>query len=91
MLVAPVLAELARRGRLTVYSQDDPAFPDGLAAIDDGGLDVSWHHAVETVPTLLRVEDGREVARAIGWERGEWEALTGSSGLGPGLPAWRPG
>jgi hypothetical protein len=90
-LVAPVLAELGRKRRLTVYSQDDPAFPDGVAAVDDGGLVASWHHGVETVPTLLRVEGGREVARAIGWERGEWEALAGVSGLGPGLPDWRPG
>ena len=28
----------------------------------------------------------------LGWERGgEWEALSGVSGLGAGLPDWRPG
>jgi hypothetical protein len=86
-----VLAQLAKSRPLTVYSQDDPAFPDGVASIDDGALVASWHHGVETVPTLLRVEGGREVARAIGWERGEWEALAGVAGLGPGLPDWRPG
>ena len=31
-LVVPVLQDLAARGALHVYSQDDPAFPDGVAA-----------------------------------------------------------
>jgi len=91
VLVAPVLAELAKHAPLTVFTQDDPAFPEGVARVDDGALEASWASEVETVPTLLRVEGGREVARAVGWERGEWEGLAGVSGLGPGLPAWRPG
>jgi hypothetical protein len=33
-LVAPVLGDLGA----TVYSQDDPAFPDGVAVRDDTGL-----------------------------------------------------
>ena len=90
-LVAPVLQELAKRRRLTVYAQDDPAFPADLAPVDDRELSVSWHHRIETVPTLLRVEGGVETARALGWHRGDWEALTGESGLGPGLPELRPG
>jgi hypothetical protein len=95
LLVAPVLAELAKRVPLTIYSQDDPAFPPGLPGdlrpVDDTDLAVSWHHAIEAVPTLLRVADGREMARAVGWQRGEWEALTGVEALGAGLPDWRPG
>jgi hypothetical protein len=90
-LVAPVLRELASRGPLTVYTQDDPAFPEGLAAVDDRELAVSWHHRIEAVPTLLRVESGAEAARAVGWHRGDWEELTGLLGLGPGLPELRPG
>ena len=66
-LVAPVLAELAGRVSLTVYSQDDPDFPEGVAAVDDRELSVSWHCAVEAVPTLLRVEDGIERKRVLGW------------------------
>ncbi len=91
LLVAPVLAELSKRVPLTVYSQDDPAFPEPLIAVDDRDLAVSWHHAIEAVPTLLRVEAGREVERAVGWQRAEWEALTGAPGLGADLPDWRPG
>ncbi len=90
-LVAPVLAALAKRVPLTVYTQDDPNFPPSLAPIDDSDLSISWHHAIEAVPTLLRVEDGREVERAVGWQRGEWQDLTGVEGLGANLPEWRPG
>lgn len=90
-LVAPVLAEIAGRAGLAVYSQDDPAFPEGVAVIDDTGLEVSYHHEIEAVPTLIRVDGGREVARTLGWHRGDWERLTGLAGLGEGLPDWRPG
>jgi len=90
-LVAPVLEALAKRVELTVYTQDDPEFPAGVERIDDTDLSVSWHHDIEAVPTLVRVESGREVERALGWHRGEWEALTGVADLGEGLPDWRPG
>jgi len=86
-LVVPVLAELGAH----VVVQDDPAFPEGLAPEHDADLALSWHHAIEAVPTLLRVVDGREKERAVGWQREEWEALAGRTGLGEGLPAWRPG
>jgi hypothetical protein len=90
-LVAPVLADLAGRVPLTVYSQDDPDFPEGVAAVDDRELSVSWHCDVEAVPTLLRVEDGIERERVLGWHREEWEKLTGQRGLGSALPDFRPG
>ena len=90
-LVAPVLAELADRVELTVYSQDDPTFPEGVSTEDDTSLERSWHHEIEAVPTLLRVEDGVEQERALGWHREEWQKLTGVTGLGADLPDWRPG
>ena len=90
-LVAPVLAALDGEADLTVYTQDDPTFPEMVSAVDDTALEVSWHHGIEAVPTLLRVENGQEVDRALGWHRGEWEALTGVSGLGADLPETRPG
>src|SRR2546426_1350960 len=74
--VAPVLRELAARSALTVYTQDDLGFPEGLNPRDDTGLAVSYHHHIETVPTLIRVENGAEVERAEGWHRGDWEKLT---------------
>jgi hypothetical protein len=90
-LVVPVLEALAGQAELTIYSQDDPNFPDGLHPQDDTDLSLSWHHEIEAVPTLLRVEGGHEVERALGWHRGEWEALARVSGLGPDLPELRPG
>jgi hypothetical protein len=93
VLVAPVLGQIAAGGRaLTVYSQDDPEFPAEVAPrVDDHELVMSWHHHIQTVPTLLRVENGAEVARTEGWSRTEWEQLAGVHPLGAGLPPHRPG
>jgi hypothetical protein len=90
-LVEPVLQQLAAAGPTTVFSQDDPAFPSGMRVVDDRELEASWRLQVDTVPTLVRIEDGRETARTVGWLRADWEALTGVAGLGDGLPDHRPG
>jgi hypothetical protein len=89
--VTSVLRQLVDAGPLTVYSQDDPAFPGDPAAVSDSDLSVSWHHEIETVPTVIRVADGVEVERTVGWHRDEWERVTGVAGLGPDLPPMRPG
>ncbi|GAA5144800.1 hypothetical protein GCM10023321_01750 [Pseudonocardia eucalypti] len=87
-LVEPVLAALP----ITVYTQDDPSFPEGVSDVrDDTELDVSLALDIQTVPTLLRFEGGAEAARTVGWLREEWESITGTTGLGPGLPDHRPG
>ncbi|GAC1326508.1 MAG: hypothetical protein NVSMB2_25680 [Chloroflexota bacterium] len=87
VLVAPVLADLHRAGvPLTVFSQDDPSFPDGIPVEDDTPLDISYGLGIETVPTLLRVRDGTPEQRVEGWSRSHWEQLTGVTGLGPALP-----
>ena len=91
VLVEPVLRQLAAAGPLQVLSQDDPAFPAGLAVVDDSALEASWRLEVETVPTLLRVEGGVEVGRLQGWWRERWESFTGVAGLGEGLPDMRAG
>lgn len=90
-LVVPVLEAIGKQLPLTIYSQDDPDFPESLTALDDTDLSYSWHYEIEAVPTLLRVDEGGEVERVLGWHRPEWEALTSMSGLGPGLPELRPG
>jgi hypothetical protein len=62
-----------------------------VRVVDDTALETSYHLDLTTVPTLLRVQDRREVERTEGWDRGRWEALTGLTGLGPDLPPFRPG
>lgn len=90
--VQPVLRQLREAGvRLTVFTQDDPAFPAGVAPVDDTSLEHSYAQRIEVVPTLLRVERGRPVARLEGWDRREWERIAGVGGLGDGLPDFRPG
>jgi len=76
---------------LTIYSQDDALFPENMTVVADTSLEVSWSLGLTTVPTLVRVAAGVELARVEGWDRGAWSAFTGVSGLGPGLPDYRPG
>jgi hypothetical protein len=91
-LTVPVLSELAQRVSLQVYTQDDPSFPENVPGrIDDTDLDVSHRLKIEVVPTLIRIEQGREIDRAFGWDRGEWERVAGIAGLGLDLPDSRPG
>src|SRR5258706_4651136 len=91
-LTAPVLAEVHRAGvPLTVFSQDDPTFPDGLPVEDDTPLEVSYRLGIEIVPTLLKVTNGQPEKRVEGWVKQEWRTLTGIADLGDGLPDWRVG
>ena len=92
-LVVPVFTHLAScENSLLVYSQDDPTFPQTISEVrDDASLETSWRLNIQTVPTLLRIENGQEVARAEGWHRGEWETVSGVQGLGAGLPEQQPG
>lgn len=92
-LIEPVMCELAKRdGAFRVVSQDDPRYPDGIEqVIDDRELDYSWLNNIETTPTLVRFQAGREVERVAGWDRDGWRKLTGIAKLGEGLPAFRPG
>ena len=90
-LVVPVLQEIAQREPILVATQDDPSFPPDIDATDDTSLELSFALDVETVPTLLRVEDGLITQRTEGWSRERWEQLTGIAVLGDGLPEHRPG
>jgi len=79
-------------GSLEVHVQDDPSFAAGFAhACDDTALATSYRYDIDTVPTLIRLKGGREDQRVVGWQRGEWQAITGIEALGEGLPAHRPG
>ena len=92
-LIEPQMQQVARKlPYFKVVSQDDPRFPAGVDRIvDDRELDHSWLNGIETTPTLIHFEGGREVERIVGWDREGWRRLTGIADLGDGLPAMRPG
>lgn len=92
-LIEPVYRQLAESGLpVSFYTQDDPGFPANIPGVaDDRSLETSFHLDIEIVPTVIRMRDGTETGRRIGWHRGEWEELTGLSGLGADLPDQRPG
>jgi len=92
VMVDPLFAHIAASGAsLTVYTQDDPTFPSSVAALHDADLSMSWHYDIETVPTLLRIENGVEVDRTFGWSKDAWQKFTGIADLGADLPVMRPG
>ncbi|HIF09034.1 MAG TPA: thioredoxin, partial [Sneathiellales bacterium] len=92
LLVEPVLQAIEKDGlTLTVYVQDEPSFPDVGTVVDDTALECSYNLEIEIVPTLIKVENGTEQNRTIGWVREEWQELTGLSALGSKLPEFRPG
>jgi len=77
---------------LTVLTQDDPSFPAGVSnVVDDTSLEQSYHLSIETVPTAIRFIDGEEIERVIGWNRAQWQTITGIDSLGEELPDQRPG
>ncbi|HEX7441340.1 MAG TPA: hypothetical protein VF319_14710 [Caldimonas sp.] len=93
LLVEPLLRQLAEGDApLTIYAQDDPAYATGVrGVIHDDTLENSFRLGIEIVPTLIKVEAGREVERTCGWHRGDWQRITGRADLGHDLPALRPG
>ena len=91
-MVVPVIARLlGELPSLTVYTQDDPTFPEGVVSVSDLDLAASWHADIDTVPTLIFRENGVETKRTFGWLRSEWRELTGIADLGSELPEFRPG
>jgi hypothetical protein len=91
-MVEPVLAHIASASNsLTVYTQDDPTFPSSVSPIHDEDLSVSWHYDIDTVPTLIKVVNGKEVERTFGWKATDWQRITGIADVGADLPAMRPG
>ena len=92
-LIEPVMQDLSKSlPAFQAVTQDDPGFPARVArVVHDRELDHSWLNNIESTPTLIRFEAGREAERVVGWDRDGWRRLSGIRGLGEGLPAFRPG
>jgi len=83
-LIEPVLSQMVEIGILkTVFSQDNPEFPSLKVTEDDSDLELSFKYEIETVPTLLKVSEGKEIGRIIGWLKDEWEIFCEVKNLGP--------
>ena len=79
-LVRPLLEGLAERGVLELVSEDE-----------DAGLVRSYQLGIETVPTLVRLDDGVETDRIVGWDRDVWRTFLDAGDLDHALPPHRPG
>ncbi|MCP5345461.1 MAG: thioredoxin family protein [Gammaproteobacteria bacterium] len=93
-LIEPVARVLSQRFEdgLSIYVQDDPAFPAELAnRIDDRELEFSFQHEIEVVPTLIRFKADRELERIYGWDKRQWQTFLDMPELGNGLPDFKPG
>lgn len=91
VMLEPVFRAIAAATPLRVWVQDDPAFLVDLGAGHDATLEQSFRFDIEVTPTLIRLENGHEAVRTHGWDRGEWEKVTGLTELGTNLPPFQPG
>ena len=92
-LIIPVLEQLCESKILrTIFTQDDASFPELPITSDDTSLEVSFSHRIETVPTLLKIQDGIELDRTVGWSQDTWKAFLDIEDLGPeNIPSYSPG
>ena len=90
-LVEPVLAQLRSRRGIVILTQDDPAFPAETDPLYDADLTLSHRLRIEIVPTLLARKGGETKDAAIGWNREQWQRVSGLDSLGLDLPPSRPG
>lgn len=94
-LIEPVIQSLVAQldAPLSVYVQDDPEFPSGIASrIDDTSLAWSYANQIEIVPSLLRLDgNGTELDRVVGWDKLQWRDFTGIKTLGEKLVDFKPG
>ncbi len=92
-LAVPALAEMRAAGlELEIVTQDEPAFPRGLAPRHDADLLESHRLKIEIVPTVILYDPtGAEQSRTYGWNKADWRAITGLSSLGESLPENQPG
>jgi hypothetical protein len=92
-LIEPIIRDMAGSDEnLRIYVQDDLTFLGDLSVTqDDRSLEQSFHLGIETVPTMIRMKNGAEVKRIIGWSQEDWQIFTGIDGVGKDLVPFQPG
>ncbi len=91
-LIEPVIGEAIDAGKaITILVQDDPEFLGAHSPTDDTSLEQSYRWDVETTPTLIAIDNDKEVGRVDGWDRTGWREMLGLPTLAEDLPLFRPG
>ena len=93
-LIEPVLRQLVEEyeKNISIYVQDDLTFPKSIdRKLDDTSLEFSYANNIEIVPTLICSNGNEEIARTVGWDKSEWQQLTGLASLGEDLIDFKPG
>ena len=93
-LIEPVLRQLVAEyeKNISIYVQDDLTFPKSIdKKLDDTSLEFSYANNIEIVPTLICSNDNEEITRTVGWDKSEWQKLTGLASLGEDLIDFKPG
>ncbi len=91
LMVVPVLEKIQKTVEMKVFVQDYPEKFPSLMVDDDRELADSYDYNIEIVPTIVRIENGAEIERSVGWERSSWERISQTKALGNALPSIRPG
>ena len=65
-MVVPVLSRMANEHSLTLYTQDDQPSRALGGGRDDTNLEQSWRFDIDTVPTIIAMDNGVEIDRAVG-------------------------
>lgn len=91
-LIEPVVDEAITAGKkIRILVQDDPTFLSAYSPTDDTSLQSSYRWSIETTPTLIALDEDREIRRVDGWDRAGWREVLDLPALAEDLPEFRPG
>ena len=79
-LIEPEVRKLVESGdfgqNFRIHIQNDPSYLSDLSqSVSDASFESSYRLKIETVPTLIRFENGEDTSRSVGWVRKEWSQL----------------
>ncbi len=91
-LILPLLADIQKNtSALKIIVQDNPNLFNDLDVQEDSNLEISFQHEIETVPTVVKIENKSETSRLIGWDKQEWKKMFNFSEENYNLPDRKPG
>ncbi len=91
-LIVPAVREATAAGiDLHILVQDDPSFFEDQGSVSDQTLEQSYNFDIETTPTLIRVDDGKESLRVEAWDKQGWRDALKLPELADELPDLRAG